>query len=232
MKKSNTTYRWMKILAVGLILTMSLVWFSDCGQKGGEAEGEGTGISQEEPKDNSDNAAADPDDSKADDESNDGTEAGDDNSGGTNTGSGTSTGNNAGSGTGGTATADTCTIQINCSLLAGKDLSGTGLETLVPSNGIILGTTKVTLKPGDTVYDVTLRVTQAQKIHMVTEGSEAMGSIYVSAIANIFEKSYNSRSGWVYLINGVKPAIGSSAQKLKAGDKLVWAYTLDSGNDL
>ena len=126
----------------------------------------------------------------------------------------------------------TCTVQINCSLLLDKDLKGTGLETLVPANGVILDTTKVSIKPGDTVYDVTLKITKEQKIHMESEGSQAMGNLYVAAIANIYEKTYNSKSGWVYLINGSQPGIGSGLQELKAGDQLVWAYSLDMGNDL
>jgi hypothetical protein len=116
--------------------------------------------------------------------------------------------------------------------LVGEDLTGTGLETLVPDDGVILNTTQVTLNPGDTVYDVTLRVTKDHKIHMVSEGSLAMGNLYIAAISNIYEKAYNSKSGWVYLINDVQPGVGSGVKKLEAGDKLVWAYSLDLGNDL
>lgn len=126
----------------------------------------------------------------------------------------------------------TCTIQINCSLLEGKDLEGTGLETLVPENGVILKTTEVTLNPGDTVYDATLQVTKANKIHLASEGSLAMGNLYIAAISNIYEKAYNSKSGWVYLVNGKQPSLGSGLVELKAGDELVWAYSLDLGNDL
>lgn len=143
-----------------------------------------------------------------------------------NNGSSTDSDTNGGSGE------TTCTIQINCSLLVGKELKGTGLETLVPESGIILKTTEVTLKPGDTVYDVTLQVTKDQKIHLASEGSLAVGNLYIAAISNIYEKAYNSKSGWVYLINGTQPGIGSGAKELKAGDKLVWAYSLDLGNDL
>jgi hypothetical protein len=111
-------------------------------------------------------------------------------------------------------------------------LTGTGLESLVSESGVILENTAVSINPGDTVYDVTLKVTKAQKIHMVSEGSLAMGNLYIAAISNIYEKAYNSKSGWVYLINGVQPGIGSGAKELKAGDELVWAYSLNLGNDL
>jgi Domain of unknown function (DUF4430) len=136
------------------------------------------------------------------------------------------------SGTQDTAAEKTCTIQINCSLLVGKDLEETGLETLVPEDGVILATTEVTLKPGDTVYDATLQATKANKIHLVSEGSLAMGNLYVAAIANIYEKAYSSKSGWVYLVNGKQPSLGSGLVELEGGDELVWAYSLDLGNDL
>lgn len=136
------------------------------------------------------------------------------------------------SGTNDTSTDKTCTIQINCSLLSGQELEGTGLETLVPKDGVVLATTEVTLQPGDTVYDVTLRVTKANKIHLASEGSLAMGNLYVAAISNIYEKAYNSKSGWVYLVNGKQPSLGSGLIELNEGDELVWAYSLDLGNDL
>lgn len=137
-----------------------------------------------------------------------------------------------GPGTDESTTNKTCTIQINCSLLVGKDLEGTGLETLVPEDGVILATTEVTLQPGDTVYDATLQVTKTNKIHLASEGSLSMGNLYIAAIANIYEKAYNSKSGWVYLVNGKQPSLGSGLVELKAGDELVWAYSLDLGNDL
>ena len=127
---------------------------------------------------------------------------------------------------------ETCTIQINCKLLLDQDLAGTGLETLVPSNGIILPTTKVTLSPGDTVYDITLQITKQKKIHFSTQGSVAGGTLYVEAIQNIYEKAYNSKSGWIFLVNGEKPGISCGSYALKDGDVLVWAYTCDLGNDL
>jgi hypothetical protein len=59
-----------------------------------------------------------------------------------------------------------------------------------------------------------------------------MGNLYVAAISNIYEKAYNSKSGWVYLVNGKQPSLGSGLIELKEGDELVWAYSLDLGNDL
>jgi hypothetical protein len=228
-KRKNTYVKW---IVVGMLLVLSLVWFGGCGNAGGNVNDKVTKeVAQEEPIDDQEDAAA------GQDGENDGTTTtdGSNNDGTTSSGDGT-TGGDTGAGSGtttpATTTDSTCTIQINCSLLVGQDLTGTGLESLVPSNGVILETTKVTLNPGDTVYDVTLRITKAKGIHMASEGSLAMGNLYIAAISNIYEKDYNSKSGWVYLVNGAKPGVGSGVKELKAGDKLVWAYSLDLGNDL
>lgn len=242
--KRKMKHTFMKWLVVGLLVALSLVWFVGCGNDGGDTKDNGTtGVTQEEQNNNQEGTT---DTTGQDGENDDGTKT--DGDGTTSSGDGTTSsgGGTSGGGTGtstGTPTtpttpatpptpASTCTIQINCSLLVGKDLSGTGLETLVPASGVILGTTKVNINPGDTVYDVTLRITKTKGIHMASEGSLAMGNLYIAAISNIYEKAYNSKSGWVYLINGAKPGVGSGVKELKAGDKLVWAYSLNLGNDL
>lgn len=231
----------MKLMVVGLVLMLSLVWLAGCGNDDAKETGN-NGVVAEQPGDTQSGTDGTSDGNQDGDTATD--NGSDDNGGNDASSSGDGdkdqTGSEPGSGTNtggsdanpGTTTSSTVTIQINCSLLVGKDLSGTGLETLVPADGIILPTTKMTITPGETVYDLTLRVTKAKKIHMASEGSQAMGNLYIAAIANIYEKAYNSKSGWVYLINGTKPGIGSGVQTLKAGDKLVWAYSLNLGNDL
>lgn len=237
--KRNKRIKW---LVVGMLLTLSLVWFAGCGTDNDEAKDTGTPVVTGQEQNDNQDTTTDPATGQEDDSSNDGTAT---------DGGSTGTGSDTGSGTAGydgattddtdsdnntdttpSPPANTCTIQINCKLLVGQDLSGTGLETLVPADGVILGTTKVTLNPGDTVYDVTLRVTKNKRIHMSSIGSEAMGNLYVEAISNIYEKDYSDGSGWIFLVNGKKPGISCGAQTLKAGDKLVWAYSLDFGNDL
>ena len=241
MKNNNSSkYKYMKMLAVGLSLSLCLLLFAGCAKDNNDTADKGTTGTVTEDQTNGQNTD-DGTTGQGDQNTNDGTPTGNGGTGNDGNSSQGDSDNNAGDNTGGDtpttpATPEsTCTIQINCALLVGKDLNGTGLEgmeSLVPANGMILPTTKVALNPGDTVYDLTLRVVKAQKIHMATVGTQATGTLYVSAIANIYEKAYNSKSGWVYLINGTKPGIGSGVQKLKAGDALVWAYSLNLGNDL
>lgn len=238
MKRKTDQKAYMKWMVLGLVIALSLVWFAGCGTKSGDAsDDKTTGVTQEEPKTNADGTTDTTGQKDSGTEEDKTTEGSDSNETDTSN-SGTTSGDNSDEPDTSTTPAtpatpaSTCTIQINCSLLVGEDLTDTGLETLVPANGVILGTTKVTLNPGETVYDVTLRVTKAKKIHMASQGSAAMGNLYVAAISNIYEKAYNSKSGWVYLINGKQPGVGSGVQKLKAGDALVWAYSLNLGNDL
>lgn len=131
-----------------------------------------------------------------------------------------------------TEPARTVTIQINCKLLLGKDLTESGLAPLVPADGILLATTKVALNEGETVYSLSRRITRDKGIHLSAQGSPELGTLYVEAIGNIYEKAYNSKSGWIYLVNGKKPATSAGLYALKPGDVLVWAYSLDLGNDL
>jgi hypothetical protein len=251
MKRSEMNNKYTKFLVIGLVLVLSLAWCTGCGTKSSDTQEKDKTVAAQEISGSKTDSATDStgqqgDKGTTDKTTTDGTNAGSNNTTGK-TGDGTSSGSNTNTGgsttgngsttSGGDTTtpttpAKTCTIQINCSLLVGQDLSSNGLATLVPSNGVILGTTKVTILPGDTVYDVTLRVVKSKKIQMESQGTAAVQNLYIASINNIYEKAYNSKSGWVYLINGKKPGIGCSVQTLKAGDALVWAYSLNYGNDL
>lgn len=232
-------------MAATLILLMGLFLFTACGakQEDQKSDGSQSTVSQEQQTGDDTSAKDETGDKVQSDEKtqtadNTATDKTSDSTTSTKTGetsttkNGDSTTDKADTSAPDTTPASTCTIQINCSLLAGQDLSKSELGPLVPSNGMILPTTKVTIQPGDTVYDVTLRTVKAKKIQMSTQGNAASGTLYVEAIANIYEQAYNVKSGWVYLVNGTKPAVSCGLQKIKANDKLVWAYSLNFGNDL
>jgi len=241
MKRSETNNKYTKLLVIGLVLVLTLAWFTGCGSKSSDTqEKDKTVATQENPTSKtdgtSDSATQQGDKGTTDEKTTDGTATDGKTTDGTSSDNNNTTGKTGDGTDSGTTTpttpAKTCTIQINCRLLVGQDLTSNGLATLVPANGVILGTTKVSLLPGDTVYDVTLRVVKSKKIQMESQGTVAVQNLYIASINNIYEKAYNSKSGWVYLINGKKPGIGCSVQTLKAGDALVWAYSLNYGNDL
>lgn len=85
---------------------------------------------------------------------------------------------------------------------------------------------EVAFSQGDTPYSVLKRV--VSNIKSTGSGD----SLYVSAINGVSEFDGGPLSGWVYAVNGIKPDIGAGAYHLKTGDKLVWHYTLNLGEDI
>jgi len=235
--QNNTNKMLVKWLAATLVLTLGLFLFTACGSKTEDEKNTGSQTTaSEEQQSNKDTATKEENADKNQTETKTTTDTTNDRSSASNDSDAGSTKTDSAAKETTTSTdtsvAATCTIQINCSLLVGQNLTGTGLETLVPSSGVIMNTTKITLQPGDTVYDVTLRAVKSKKIQMSTQGSAAMGTLYVEAISNIYEKAFNAKSGWIYLVNGKKPSVSCGIEKIKANDKLVWAYSLNLGNDL
>lgn len=121
----------------------------------------------------------------------------------------------------------TCTISIECkSLLSIKGELDASVASQVPSSGVILSTTKVKIKKGDTLFDIIKRVTRKKGIHMAYQGTTQFGTAYVEGINNIYEKDGGSESGWKYKVNGSYPSKGCSAVKVRDGDVIVWTYSL------
>ena len=146
------------------------------------------------------------------------------------TGSGSS-GSSAGSGTsssGGSASSDikTCTISIRCgAILKNMDKLKEGKNRYVPSNGVILATSSVEFRDGETAYDVTKRACSATGIQIEASYSPVYGSYYVEGINHLYEFDCGEMSGWLYKVNGWTPNYGCSEYKLKNGDSIVWDYT-------
>ena len=124
----------------------------------------------------------------------------------------------------------TCTISINCkTILKHMDNLTPGKDKYVPANGVILGTSKVQFRKGDTVFDVLKRVCSAAGIQLEYSNSPTYGGKYVEGINHLYEFDCGKTSGWMYKVNGWYPNYGCSSYKLKDGDSIVWSYTC-SGN--
>ena len=85
-----------------------------------------------------------------------------------------------------------------------------------------MGSKTLTLEEGSTVYD-------ALKAMGVSIGGD---SNYVRSINGLAEKACGGGSGWMYSVNGVYPGISCGAYTLTGGEKIIWVYTCDLGNDL
>ncbi len=141
------------------------------------------------------------------------------------------TGSSSGSSSGGSSSGSgqntkTCTITISCSsILDNMDHLAAGKDRYVPASGIILGTTAVEFRDGETAYDVTRRACDAMGIQMEASYVPLYGSYYVEGINNLYEFDCGGMSGWLYFVNGWSPNYGCSEYILKDGDSIVWEYT-------
>ena len=120
----------------------------------------------------------------------------------------------------------TCTISITCkTILDNMDKVKESKKSIVPSNGVILGTTTVTFSEGESVFDVLQRVCRERGIHMDSNFTPMYNSAYVKGIANLYEFDVGSQSGWRYKVNGWFPNYGCSRYTVQQGDEICWMYT-------
>ncbi len=107
-------------------------------------------------------------------------------------------------------------------------------DQYVPRDGVIVEKKEFVLRPGDTVFDLLLRITRHDKIQMEYQGADLnqFGSVYVQGINHLYEFSCGEGSGWSYLLNGEYPQYGTSIYKPEDGDDILFAYTCNFGQDL
>jgi hypothetical protein len=91
--------------------------------------------------------------------------------------------------------------------------------------GIILPSTKVEIKDGDTVLDVLLQVAKKKKI--VVEYSGAGALAYIEGIDHLYEFDYGPKSGWNFKINGTTISKSSGIVKVNKDDMIEWVYRED-----
>ena len=127
----------------------------------------------------------------------------------------------------------TCKLSIRCdTILKHKDWLAPGKEALVPKSGVLYSMQEVEFEEGENVFDVLLRVTRQNKLHMEHSNSIVYDSVYVEGIGNLYEMDCGPLSGWMYKVNGVFPQYGCSQYKLKPGDVVEWLYTCELGDDI
>lgn len=127
----------------------------------------------------------------------------------------------------------TCTISIECStILSNWDSLKESKAPYVPGDGWILNSQTVEFTPGETVYDILVRVCGQYGIHMESAYTPAYGSYYVEGINQIYEFDCGSNSGWMFRVNGWYPNYGCSSYQVEDGDRIEWKYTCNLGSDI
>jgi len=126
-----------------------------------------------------------------------------------------------------------CTFSINCSTVFDNlDKINAGIVEALPADGWIYPAKEVEFAEGDSVFDILLRVTRDEGIHMESNSNPALKSKYVEGIHNLYEFDAGELSGWTYKINGKGMGYGSSSSYPKDGDVIEWVYTCDQGRDV
>lgn len=116
-----------------------------------------------------------------------------------------------------------CTLNVECkSILNNMDKLKDGHSEYVPADGYIITGYKYTAKAGFTAYDVLKKACEDNGIKLTSKSS--MYGTYVSGINNIDEFDCGSQSGWMFSINGNRPNVSASNQKINDGDEITFEY--------
>lgn len=127
----------------------------------------------------------------------------------------------------------TCTLSISCAALQNNmSLLSKSKQDIVPKDGVIFASKKVSFNAGESVFNVLSREMKKAGIQMEFKNTPMYGSAYIESIDNLYEFDAGNLSGWVYEVNGVFPNYGCSRYQLKDGDSIVWHYTCDLGKDV
>ena len=119
-----------------------------------------------------------------------------------------------------------CTLNVECkSILNNMDKLKDGHSEYVPANGYIIKGYKYTAKAGFTAYDVLKKACEDNGIKLTAKSS--MYGTYVSGINNIDEFDCGSQSGWMYSINGNRPNVSASSQRVTDGDEITFEYVCE-----
>lgn len=140
---------------------------------------------------------------------------------------------------------DVCVVTIVCATInENLDKLKDSKKDFVPTDGIILNNVQVEIDAGDTAFDVikkacesnvcnaNCRYCQSSGVQLEYTYNPGFKTYYIEGIHQIYEKDCGSQSGWMYSVNGVFPSIGSSSYTVKSGDKIIFAYTCNMGEDI
>ncbi|MGN0467916.1 MAG: DUF4430 domain-containing protein [Acutalibacteraceae bacterium] len=138
-----------------------------------------------------------------------------------------------------------CFLTIDCRTIK-NNLSSlkSGKQSFVTQSGYILKDVSVAFENGDTAFDIlknackenvctdNCQYCQKSGVQLEYSYTPAYESYYVEGIHQLYEKDCGSMSGWLFSVNGVFPDYSSSSYQVKNGDKIVFAYTCDGGEDV
>lgn len=120
----------------------------------------------------------------------------------------------------------TCNLVIDCSALKeNMDLVEEQMQSYIPSDGMLLESTSITIEEGQSAYDILAKACKMYDIALDAEYTTLYSGYYVKGIGYLYEKQAGNMSGWFYQVNGKSPNVGASAYTLSDGDEVSWVYS-------
>ncbi|MDR0883807.1 MAG: DUF4430 domain-containing protein [Oscillospiraceae bacterium] len=127
----------------------------------------------------------------------------------------------------------TCILAVRCdTALNNFDKLDPAKRDILPADGVIFATKKVSFVTGESVFDLLKREMKTAKIPLEFTPGVGKTGAYIEGIANLYEFDCGALSGWEYRVNGVFPSGGSNSVPVQTGDKIEWLYSCDLGRDI
>lgn len=117
-------------------------------------------------------------------------------------------------------------VEIRCDPVAGR-------AEHIPEDGVILEQTQMCVPEDSSAFEALAEACRQYDIQLEYQGSAvSKGFVYVEGIAYLYEFDFGDLSGWLYLVNGDKPGVGSGEYLLEEDDRILWIYSTDIGKDV
>lgn len=120
----------------------------------------------------------------------------------------------------------TVTFSVDCCNAINYGILSQGsFAQVLPSDGIILSISAITVKNGESVMSALKKILKENRINFSISSSG-----YVRMISGLSEFDCGAYSGWLYKVNGVLPSVSTKSYPLKDGDKVEFVYTCKMGD--
>lgn len=100
---------------------------------------------------------------------------------------------------------------------------------VMPSEGVFISGYETMLEENSTCYTALLQVCDELGLHI--EHTGIPGTEYIKGLGNLYEFDLGGESGWLYSVNGEKPAVGANGVKLESEDDLRWFYSVKNDDE-
>lgn len=120
----------------------------------------------------------------------------------------------------------TVTFSVDCRNAINYGILSQGsFAQVLPADGIILSTSAITVKNGESVMSALKKILKENRINFSISSSG-----YVRMISGLSEFDCGAYSGWMYKVNGVLPSVSTKSYPLKDGDEVEFVYTCKMGD--